>query len=332
MKTYFDFTLKGKNWAGPFIVYWIAILLLYTPFAGISVISRRAQGGMVTPLVLLLVDLVLVVAVVVLAAVFAIVFLRIFLPKLSIKGNAFSFKGSIGKYLGLNVGGILLTIVTLSIYFPWYVRRITAYLVSETSFNGSNPEFMGKGGRLFTYYLLCVLVPFVVVGILIAVVFAVMIATGSLEVGLIAVRVLSALMGIVVFLILIPWIYLVYKWYVNIRWNDVTIAWKTSFWPSCGFILGQVLLIVITATIYWPAGFLRIYGYFVGKTVLSKGEAETGRLGFDGSLGKGFGLLWGQALLSIITLGVYIPWAYANIGRWLMSATYHQESAAAPTA
>lgn len=94
-----------------------------------------------------------------------------------------------------------------------------------------------------------------------------------------------------------------YKWYVDIRWQEVTIRWKTAFWPSCLFILGQLLLTVITVGIYGPAAFLRLYQYFAGRTVLSDPSGEIGRLGFDGPIGRGFGLLWGQALLSLITAG-----------------------------
>jgi uncharacterized membrane protein YjgN (DUF898 family) len=323
LKTYFDFTLEGRDWAGPFIGYWVIFLLLYSP---ILLISRRAQDSMGASFVFVVFEIVLVIAVVILAAVFAIIFLRIILPKLSIGGKAFSFKGSIREYLGLNIVGTLLTIITASIYFPWYTRRITAYLAAQTSFDGASPEFLSRGGKLFKYYLLCVLVPVIVVAVVVGVVFGLTLATGSLEAGLVEAAVLPVLFAVIIFVILIPFIYLVYKWYVNLRWNDVTIAWKTSFWPSCGLILAQVLLTVITASIYWPAGFLRIYGYFAGKTAFSRGDAETGRLGFDGSIGKGFGLIWGQTLLSIITLGIYFPWACAKIGRWLLGATFHQDS------
>jgi uncharacterized membrane protein YjgN (DUF898 family) len=30
----------------------------------------------------------------------------------------------------------------------------------------------------------------------------------------------------------------------------------------------------------------------------------------------------------LVTLGIYIPWAYAKIGRWLLEATYYEEGAA----
>lgn len=223
MKTNFDFTLKGKDWAGPFIGYWIIVLLLNTPA---YVRTRMMQVGRSPAAGYFVLQLVILIAGVILAAVFGIIFLRIILPKLSIGGKALSFKGSIGTYIGMNVGGILLTIITLLIYFPWYARRITAYLVSETTYDGACPEFLGKGGKLFVSYLLCIVVPIVVLIVVIIAIFGVTILTGSLESGLTEAFVLPVIVGIVVFLIFIPFLYLVYKWYVNIRWNDVTIVWK----------------------------------------------------------------------------------------------------------
>ena len=40
------------------------------------------------------------------------------------------------------------------------------------------------------------------------------------------------------------------------------------------------------------------------RTVLTNDGVEVGRLGFEGGMGQGFGLLWGQILLSIVTLGI----------------------------
>jgi len=323
MKTNFEFTLRGKDWFGPFIGYWVVVLLLNTPTV---IANRMMQAGRTPNAGYVVLQLVIAVASVILAAVFVIIFLRIFLPKFSVGGKAFAFKGSIGKYIGLNIGGALLTIITLSVYFPWYIRNIVAYMASETTFDGANPSFEGKGGTLFKYYLLSLLVPIVVLVIILGIIFGVTMAIGAST----AAGALSTIIIIVVFLLFVPFLYLLYKWYVNIRWNDVTITWKTSFWPSCGFVLGQLLLTAITATIYWPAAFLRIYRYFTDKTVLARSGVETGRLGFEGDIGKGYRLIWGQSLLSVITLGIYIPWAWANIGRWLLGATYHQESAAQP--
>jgi len=201
--------------------------------------------------------------------------------------------------------------------------------VSETTFDGAAPEFLGKGGKLFVYMLLALWIPLaVVIGV-----FATVVGVSALGGGgsTPALSAASTLMVLLVYIVIIPFMYLTYKWFVNVRWNEVTIAWKTSFWPSCGYILGQMLLTLVTLGIYSPAACLKIYGYFVERTALSRGGQEIGRLGFEGGIGKGFGLIWGQSLLSIITLGIYLPWAYAKIGAWIASTTYCETSETSET-
>ncbi|MGA2977903.1 MAG: DUF898 family protein [Spirochaetia bacterium] len=322
MKTNFDFTLKGADWWKPFLGFWVLFLVIYVLDMMMSIGGASRVGHFGVYLLLLFVFMLLLL---IIQAIFTIVFLRIMLPKLSIGGKSFSFRGDIGKYLGMNVVGLLLSLVTLTIYVPWYARRITAYLISETTFDGVSPAFLGKGGKLFKYFLLGLWIPVIVLCVIIAVALGIGIARGGAAASSansqLSASLVTFLTMIVIFIIIVPFMYLMYKWYANIRWNDVAIAWQTSFWPSCGFILGQMLLTVITAGIYWPAALLRMARYFAAKTVFSKGDAEIGRLGFEGDIGRGFGLLWGQTLLSIITLGIYIPWATANIGRWLAAAT-----------
>jgi uncharacterized membrane protein YjgN (DUF898 family) len=319
MKANFELTLTGKDWWKPFLGFWIPFLLVYALQLRLQRWDIAVTGRVG---LYFLASLVIMVLIVILQSFLIIIFLRVMMPKLSIGGKTFGFNGKAGKYIGLNLLGILLSIVTLTIYIPWYVRRIAAYLVSETTYDGAAPEFLGKGGRLFKYLLFCLYIPIIVLCVIIGLAVGLSALGGSTYgsypegAQLITMLLTFAL----VFVIMAPLCYLMYKWYVNLRWKDVTITWKTSFWPSVGLILGQLLLTIITVGIYWPAAFLKTYRYFTAKTVLSRGETEIGRLGFEGV--KGFGLLWGQTLLSIITLGIYLPWAYANVGRWLLSATY----------
>jgi uncharacterized membrane protein YjgN (DUF898 family) len=323
MKNSFEFTLKGKDWWGPFLGFWALYLVFYIP---ILVTGQMASTlGPEAAVLSTIFSLAFLVAFLFIYPIFTIVFLRIIVPRLSIGGKSFAFRGRIGKFLGMNIGRMLLSIITLTIYMPWYIRRVAAYLVSETTFDGAAPEFLGKGGKLFVYMLLALWIPLaVVIGVFAGVLGASALGGSSSTAGLSAA---GALMVFLVYIVIIPFMYLTYKWLVNIRWNDVTVAWKTSFWPSCGYILGQMLLTLITLCIYWPAAFLKIYGFFVERTVLSRGDQEIGRLGFEGSIGKGFGLIWGQTLLSIITLGIYLPWAYAKIGAWIAATTCFETSA-----
>jgi hypothetical protein len=318
MKRHFDLTLAGRDWWGPFLGFLVLFWIAYIP----QLLINRAgavpgvHGGL-----LLLINFVFIIIMVIIQSIFTIVFMRIIAPKLSFGGNTFGFDGTIREYLGLNLGGILLSIITVSIYAPWYIRNIVEYLASHTSYKAERMRFLGTGGKLFKYFLLALYLPVIVVSVLLGMVFVMaIILMGDGRVGA-GPQIAATLMVVVAFIILVPFIYLVYKWYVDVKWGELTVRWKTSFWPSCGFILGQVLLTLITAGIYGPAAVLRSLRYFAGRTVFFRGETEWGRLGFDGNLGRGFGLLWGQGLLSMITLGIYVPWAYARVGRWIISAT-----------
>jgi hypothetical protein len=191
-----------------------------------------------------------------------------------------------------------------------------AYLAAETRFAGERPEFTGKPGKLLVYWLLAwlPLIIFIVVAV-----FALGFrpAHGGDVIAMV-------LFTVAVILMTIPFVYLVYRWYMNFLCAGVSVRWKTEFWPACLYIFGQLCLTIITVGIYWPAAFLRLYEYFAGQTVFEREGVEIGRLGFEGALGKGFGLLWGQTLLCIVTLGVYIPWGYSKMGRWIVANSYYK--------
>ncbi len=331
MKKFFSFTLEGRDWWKPFLGYWAIYLVFYIPVLasnpGVGEADPAAAGAsLLSSLAMLLFSMLI-------APVFSIIFLRIMMPKLSIDGKSFGFRGEIGRFIGMNVGGILLSIITLSIYMPWYIRRVTAYIAGETTFDGESPEFQGKGGKLFVYYLLCILLPvFLIIIIMIGAVTAAVVAAtlggeSTYAAAQTSAAIWTSLFSLVIIAAAIPFSYLMCKWYVDLKWKDVTIALKADFWPSCGYILAQALLTAVTIGIYWPAATLKLFGYFAERTALSRENREIGRLGFDGRIGQGFLLIWGQTLLCIITLGIYIPWAYARIGKWMASTTYYRESA-----
>jgi uncharacterized membrane protein YjgN (DUF898 family) len=289
MKRYFDFTLEGREWWAPFIVFWVLYLLIMGAlqvFTG----SRDSEGAGLG----LLLNLSFTIILVLVQSIFTIVLLRIAAPKASFGGHAFAFSGSVGTYVGLNLKGILLSIITVSIYAPWYLRNILSYLASHTTYRGATLEFMGKPGRLLKYFLLALYLPVIVISVGVGVVITLVVLRGShgSEPG--ATRLAMALMVFIVFLILIPFLYLAFKWYVDVQWTNLRTQLRTEFWPSCGFVLCQLLLSMSTVGIYGPAAVLRIYRYFANRTVIIRGDSPASRLGFDGSIGTGFGLLWGQ--------------------------------------
>lgn len=318
MKREFDFRLDAKRFLPLFLAVflpWLALEVL------IAVLSGTA-GAPTTSTTSIVVLLPLFAALFLLTVLFYIPILRKIVPALCFDEAAFHFRGSIGKFFGLNLLGIFLTCITLGIYGPWYLARITRYLVGEVSYKEQSLEFTGKGGRLLLIVALTIVVPMI----------PLMLVRLRLESGVF--RSLSVVNPFQAFMLqllaqLIFWsfmaayLYLIYRWFfTNLRYGDKSLSWTTSFWPSVSMFWIQMLLSVLTLGIYLPAAYIKIYRYLIGHSEIRTAEKLQGRLGFRGQTGRGFGLLWAQMLLTAVTLGVYTPWTLAKVGRWFLSNTY----------
>ena len=141
---------------------------------------------------------------------------------------------------------------------------------------------------------------------------------GGLFIGMMIFATLS------VMIIIICFMYYFYKWCVNLSHRGYEIKWETEFWPSAQQILIQIVLSVITLGIYSPVASLRLYTYFLGKTV-ARNETSVKKFGYDLAPGDDFLFIWGQVLLCIITIGIYFPWAYCKISDYVLGKTYVEE-------
>ena len=129
----------------------------------------------------------------------------------------------------------------------------------------------------------------------------------------------------ILFLISVPYTYLVYKWIINIFFKTYNIRLHTDFFPSVGKIAFEYLLSIITLGIYFPMAFLKIYEYFIKSVETNAYENKMYRFGYDIEPKKDFFLLWGQILLTIFTIGFYFPWAIIKIGKRILSKTYVEQ-------
>ncbi len=73
------------------------------------------------------------------------------------RGIRFSFRGNVGRFLGLFIPGLLLSIVTLGLYFPIFHADIRRHLVDRTYFGNAPFNFTGQGKDLFGPFLINVL-------------------------------------------------------------------------------------------------------------------------------------------------------------------------------
>lgn len=309
-----DFSLSAAKLFPLFIGFYIQFLILYI----LQILgSLRAQEAAAQPGSFLL-TLAALLGLLLLYMFFTIPFLRRILPALWLQDRPLAFRGSIGRFVGLNLLGAFLSLITLGIYLPWYLTRVSRYLVGETSFEGRTGEFTGRGGRLFVILLLSLVLPITVVSALIGLFAA---RSGVYEPGTLLWVYLLIL--ILLMLLLPACIYEIYRWFfTGLRLEPLSVGWRTRFWPAVGTILLQTLLGLVTAGIYLPAAYVKLYRYFAERTVLERDGEPYGRFGFDGKAGAGFLRIWGQSLLIIITIGFYYPWAMARIGRWFAECTF----------
>ena len=319
MKNFFNFTLTGKQL---FPVWALLILLFFIPYGFVQYQLQHLQDsavgsgsfGVMAPWYALMLLLILV------EYAFMFYFIKLTVEHVEYNAKALTFTGKFGDYMLLLIGGYLLTLITLGIYGPWFITKIMTYFAGNTRYDEDNFEFKGKGSELFLIILLTLVIPMIVVTVvLISTLVGMAMGTGAAPETLSSAS--TIIVVVVMLLVIIPYCYYVYKWYVNIRFRDYLIQWKTNFWDSAAQIALQLFLSVITLGIYSPLGTLKLYRYFAEKTV-AVSEAGSKKFGYDLEPGEDFLFLWGQLLLTAITLGIWFPWAYCHINERIIGKTF----------
>ena len=87
------------------------------------------------------------------------------LSRTSWRGVRFSFRGRTKEFLKLFVGGSLLSVVTLGLYYPFFSNNMWRYLVSRSYFGSQRFEFDGNGADLFGRFIKAFLLSIVTFGI-----------------------------------------------------------------------------------------------------------------------------------------------------------------------
>lgn len=65
----------------------------------------------------------------------------------------FSFAGDGTEFFGVYIVGIVLSVLTLSVYYPWFRAATLRYLYEKTELLGSRWTFIGSGREMFVGYI-----------------------------------------------------------------------------------------------------------------------------------------------------------------------------------
>lgn len=225
------------------------------------------------------------------------------------------FTGVFGNFFKICIKGFLLSIITLGIYGAWFEKNLRCYIAENCSYPDKNLVFNGKAPKLFIYILLSFCLPFILI-LVIVIPMYIRALTGDPN------NLIWALVIYIAGILIVSgfYCYYMYKWTIDYTFGDEDITFNATLGRTVGFIIGQMLLVFITIGIYGYAAEVKIFGYIANNTVFTNQTTGISRnVYFRGKTTYGFGLLLGQGILTVITLGIYMPWAFAKIQNWFVS-------------
>jgi len=311
MKSYLNFTLKGSQFLPVWIAFFFFFMIPYYFLLGEfnELISSDVPAG--GPSKLFFIYLAFVLA---MAYTFVYYMVKLVVQSLEYKGGKVLCNYHLGKYIGFLITGLVLSIVTVGIYIPWLIKNMHRFFTNGASYNSHKFSFKGKGGKLFLIMTLTIFIPFLLVGI---VLFSILESTIDLQS-----QNFLLIYQLIVMFSLVPNIYLILKWMVDFRYKDYLIRWDTEFFPATGKIALELVFAVITFGIYFPMAYIRLYRYFTEHTKSNVVNEKQISLGYDGDSLSDFLFMWGQILLTVVTLGFYYPWAFSRIAQRVLTQTF----------
>ncbi len=311
MKTYLNFTLHGSQllplWIAFFFFFMIPYYFLVGELNELTATEIPADG----PSKLFFLYLAIV-----LFAAFSFVFLmtQLVVQNIEYNGEKVQCDYDPVRYIGIIVTGLLLSIVTLGVYVPWFIKNMHSFFIRGASYNTHKFAFKGAGGKLFLIMTLTIFIPFLLVGI---VLFSILESTVDIHS-----QNFLLIYQLIVMFSLVPNIYLILKWMADIRYKDFLIRWDTGFFAATGKIAIELVFAVITFGIYFPLAYIRLYHYFIGHTKSNIVNGQQLSMGYDSDQISDFLYMWGQILLTVVTVGIYYPWAFSRIAGRVFSRTY----------
>jgi uncharacterized membrane protein YjgN (DUF898 family) len=209
-----------------------------------------------------------------------------------------------GKLFGIIIVNMLLTFVTLGIYYPWARAKLLRYFYGETEFHGNRFEFHGTGKEMFFGFIKAIAI--------IVVIYA------FLMYGIIGKHFLILFIGYILAVAIIP-----FAIHGALRYRMSRTSWRGIRFGYHGDLkeLGTLFFKNIVYTIFT----LGIYGSWMQVNLhrYTQGNIRMGnaQLKFNGDGGDFFWLNFKGFLLTIVTLYIYAFWWVTDIHKFYINNT-----------
>jgi uncharacterized membrane protein YjgN (DUF898 family) len=219
------------------------------------------------------------------------------------------FAGSAGTLFGIHIVNVLLTVLTLGIYYCWAKVRVRSYLLSQTVFEGDRFAYHGTGRELLNGTFKAGLVFGAV---------SVLFNAGPMLPGGTPVRIGAILVGYIGLLLLIPVATVGARRYRLSRtsWRNIRFSFQGPVTAFIKLFVGGMLLTGLTLGLYYPFFATARHGFLVAHSQF--GDRS---FAFDGRGRDLFGPFLLTLLLTVPTLGLAWFWFWARRTRYYWEHT-----------
>lgn len=218
---------------------------------------------------------------------------------------ALSYKGSGGELFKIQIVNLILTTVTLGLYYPWAKARSLEYLYGQSHFEESPFAFTGTGKEMFKGFIKAFILIVVVYGVFLALIFA-----GST--GLAVLWLYGCLFAILPLAIHGSYKYRMAK----TNWRGIRFGYTGDRTELIKLFVKGILLTVVTLGIYgaWFAMDLRRY-------IISNIKVGNASFHYHGNGSDYFWMNLKGYFLTLLTLGIYSFWWQRNMFAYFVNHT-----------
>jgi len=221
-----------------------------------------------------------------------------------------SFHGSGGSLFGIHIVNVLLTLITLGIYYFWGKVRVRRYLLSQSEFEGDRFSYHGTGKELLIGWLKAMLVFGIPVGLLAN-------APALLNAGR-AVKVVAGVLVYCIVTVFVPIAIVGARRYRLSRtaWRGIRFSFRGRVWGFVKLFVGGTLLSFFTLSLYSPFFATKRQGFMVSHSYFGNQKFD-----FDGRGRDLFTPYLVAILLTLPTLGLCWIWFAARKRRYFWDHT-----------
>jgi uncharacterized membrane protein YjgN (DUF898 family) len=225
------------------------------------------------------------------------------------------FHGTGGTLFGIHIVNVLLTIVTLGVYYFWAKTRVRVYMLSQAEFEGDRFAWHGTGKELLIGFLKAMLIFFIPLSVL-----GVIKDVPDLSAPL---HLLAAILGYALVVIVLPLAMVGSRRYrlSRISWRGIRFSFRGPAWDFVKiFIVGSILT-SLTLGLYYPFFDTRRYAFMTSHAWFGNR-----RFRFDGERSELFGPFLLTLPLVLPTLGLVLFWYWARKRRFFWDHTAVDEA------